>query len=89
MPNIHTPQRLAGESWTKYQERRVSSRFAVLRMTCAGMHGGTSSRQQLRDAMRRNGTMGLRTRAADVLMDHFAQKRKEAIHEGRRVHPLI
>lgn len=73
--NIHTPERLSGETQQQYRERRAASK-AIARQTIGhGLNGGISSRRQLRDEMRRSGTMGKRTRAYAALMTHFASKR--------------
>jgi hypothetical protein len=72
---MHNPQRRDGESFKSYRERREAAKREVLRITGAGLNGGTSSRKQLRDSMRANGTMGLRVRASDALMAAWASKR--------------
>lgn len=87
MPNIHTPQRLDGETFRDYRDRRKNSRFAAEALTLNGLATGRSapsSRQQLRDAQRRNGTMGKRKRFADVFTAHLARKRAEAMSGGYR-----
>lgn len=58
MPNIHTPERLEGESREAYALRRRDSRAALRTMTLAGIgrqRKEPSSREQLRDSQRRSG----------------------------------
>lgn len=50
--NLFSPERGPNESRTEYSERRKQAKAAVRKMTCAGMDGGISSRQQLRDSRR-------------------------------------
>lgn len=58
-PNIHTPQRLQGESFQDYRARRVLSKQAVEKMTLTGRFspGKNTSREEHRDAMRLSGAM--------------------------------
>lgn len=57
--NIHTPQRLEGESFSAYQERRIASKKAVEEMTLTGefRDRGESGRTALRNAQRQSGEM--------------------------------
>ena len=73
--SIHAPKRFDGETQAQYRERRAKSKAAVERMTLKGLTGGIGARQQFRDAMRRNGTMGKRERAYKSLMAAWASKR--------------
>ena len=86
MPNIHTPQRLAGEPQADYRARRAASRAAVERMTLRGEHTppgrrSPTSRQHLRDSQRLGGTMGKRMRFADVRMGAWAKRRALALQQ--------
>lgn len=82
MSNIHTPQRLEGESFSAYVMRRKQSHAINKAIRTAG-NGGISSRKQLRDSMRASGTMGKRTRAYVALCAAWAAKRVPK-WEGRR-----
>jgi len=73
--NIHTPQRLAGETMQDYRARRKDSRLANERIACKGLGGGETSRQRYRNSMRRSGAMGKRIRAYKALMAAWAVKR--------------
>lgn len=55
--NVHTPERQPGESREAYRNRQRLSRAHTRRITCRGLSGGVSSREQLRDAKRANGTL--------------------------------
>tara|TARA_B100001250_G_scaffold335128_1_gene301258 strand:+ start:1184 stop:1465 length:282 start_codon:yes stop_codon:yes gene_type:complete len=59
MSNLFTPQRMAGESFSAYQERRINGKRAAQAMTRSGPFKpdtGTS-RKDLRDTQRRSGAM--------------------------------
>jgi hypothetical protein len=72
---LHDPARGEGESQQAYRERQAKARKAVRSITGVGLGGGTSSRAQFRDSMRKSGTMGKRVRAADALEAAWASKR--------------
>lgn len=57
--NIHTPERLQGESFGAYCERRINAKKAVEKITLTGKFqpGKETSREAFRDTLRRNGTM--------------------------------
>jgi hypothetical protein len=74
MSNIHIPQRLEGESFAAYRERRAES-HAINKANRTIGQGGISSRKQYRDSMRSSGTMGKKTRAYVALCAAWAQKR--------------
>lgn len=74
MSYLHIPQRLEGESFSAYRTRRAASP-AINKANRIIGQGGTSSRQQFRDSMRKSGTMGKRTRAYVALCAAWAQKR--------------
>lgn len=74
MSNIHIPQRLEGESFDAYRERRAES-HAINKANRTIGQGGISSRKQYRDSMRSSGTMGKKTRAYVALCAAWAQKR--------------
>lgn len=76
MNTIHQPARLKGETRDEYTARRAAHHRHVKRITCAGLSGGATSRQLLRDSMRQNGKMSKRRRFADVLMASWAKKRR-------------
>lgn len=82
--NIHAPQRFDGESQRDYLLRRAAAQSAVDRVIGKGLSGGINSRKQHRDAMRKSGTMGKKTRAYVALMAYFASKRvlKPGINKG-------
>ena len=71
--NVHTPERLNGESWADYKSRRAQSN-AIGRVMRTAVNGGVSSRQQFRDSMRKSGAMGKRTRAYVALLAAWAAK---------------
>ena len=54
--NIHTPERLSGETMEQYRERRKKSAAANHRNTSIGF-GGETSRNSLRNAQRKSGAM--------------------------------
>lgn len=58
--NVHTPQRLAGESKKQYGERRQTSKNIGQLITLTGCYQpkGQTGREQHRDAMRKSGSMG-------------------------------
>jgi hypothetical protein len=72
---LHVPERLNDESREEYAARRARARTAVRAIIGKGLGGGISSRKQFRDAMRANGTMGKRIRAANALLAAWASKR--------------
>lgn len=74
MDNLHIPQRLEGESFSAYSERRAKSHAANKANRTIGQ-GGVSSRRQYRDSMRESGTMGKKTRAYVALTAAWASKR--------------
>ena len=74
-PALHTPERGEHESFAAYKARRAKSKAAARKVMGAGLSGGVSSREQFRDSMRANGTMGRRIRASDALMAAWASKR--------------
>jgi hypothetical protein len=58
--NMHTPQRLEGESQADYRKRQQLSHEHSKRMRLAGIgdqHRAPSARQQLRDSQRANGRL--------------------------------
>lgn len=59
MANIYTPERLSGESFKAYRERRSNAKKFVEQITLTGAFqpGKQSSRQAHRDAMRSSGSM--------------------------------
>jgi hypothetical protein len=71
---LHTPQRLTGESFDAYKTRRAQS-HAVNKANRTIGQGGIGSRQQFRDSMRKSGAMGKRIRAYVALCAAWAQKR--------------
>lgn len=73
--NVHGPQRYEGESFSAYKARRAESNRINREAMRNPNHGVVGSRKQLRDNMRKSGTMGLRTRASDALMAAWASKR--------------
>lgn len=82
MATIHAPQRYPFESMADYRERRAESRKISDRITLAGLAQTSqtpTSRQQLRDAQRRGGTMSKRRRFADVFTASLARKRAEVM----------
>lgn len=83
MANIHTPQRMEGESFAAYKARRAESNRVARDLQRNPNHGLVSSRQRLRDSTREAGDMGKRIRASDALMEAWAQKRI-AKWEGKR-----
>ena len=57
--NIHAPTRRPEENQAEYHQRLSDSKRTAQRMTLTGPYaakGGTSSRQQLRDLQKKNGT---------------------------------
>ncbi len=57
--NIHATTRRPEENRSEYHQRLNDSKLAAQRMTLTGPYsanGGTSSRQQLRDQQKKNGT---------------------------------
>lgn len=85
MNNLHIPQRLEGESFDAYRERRAKS-HAVNKANRTIGQGGISSRKSLRDEMRKSGTMGKKTRAYVALCEAWAQKRVINWKGGRDEH---
>lgn len=81
--NTFTPERGPKETQAEYKSRRALAKAMVQRMSLRGPHwpgiNGTTSRQQLRDSMRKSGAMAKRTRYADTLMASWAAKRREAM----------
>lgn len=57
--SIHTPQRLDGESFDAYQDRRIASKKAAQAIALTGPFTprGESSRQALRNSQRQSGAM--------------------------------
>lgn len=76
--SVHAPERLAGEWFEQYLERRAISRNMV-RAATSGWYGAgkTTSRQQQRDDARRNGK--LRGTFGVGLVRAWAKKRREAM----------
>jgi hypothetical protein len=74
MANIHTPERLQGESRPAYKDRRAESNRINKANRQIGQ-GGVSSRKQFRDSMRSSGAMRKRIRAYVALMAAWAAKR--------------
>jgi hypothetical protein len=83
---LHTPERHPAESKAQYRARRALSKAVGRHVADHGLNRGTSSREQLRDSMRRNGTMGLRTTASDALMAAWAAKRVPKWNGPREEH---
>jgi hypothetical protein len=73
LSNVHTPERLQGESFDAYKARRAQS-HAINKANRTAGRGGVSSRQQLRDSMRASGAMGKKTRAYVALLAAWASK---------------
>jgi len=71
MSNIHTPERLNGESFAEYKERRDASN-SVRQLPASIVWAGKKTSRQIRRA---NTNHGLRIRTADALMNHFAEQR--------------
>lgn len=76
--SVHTPERLSGENLEQYLQRREFSRNMV-RAATTGWYGAgkTTSRQQQRDQLRRNGK--LRGTFGVGLQRAWAKKRREAM----------
>ena len=58
--NIFTPERSADESVQQYKQRRLDARTSLRKMTLRGIgvqHKAPSSREQLRNSQRENGTL--------------------------------
>lgn len=91
MANPYTPERLAGETFDQYRERRADGNARAQRVAGHGLSGGITSRQQFRDSMRKTGTMGKRTRAYKALMAAFASKRvtKPALRDDHGAYTLV
>lgn len=68
---LFQPERGEVESQQDYRARRAQAHRQVKRMTCKGLSGGTSQRAQLRSGNHKG-----RARTADVLMQHWASKRR-------------
>lgn len=85
--NVHAPERQPGESQAEYRERRALSKRINrnLRVVGAGnQRKEPSSREQLRDAMRKNGK--LRSGAfGQGLLNAWDRMRERA---ARKKHPL-
>ena len=91
MPNIHTPERGADETREDYAARRKASKAAVKAMTAAGVGSqrkAASSREQLRDAQRKNGRAPKGIYGAS-LMAHFARRFTEAGALRAQRHSLV
>jgi hypothetical protein len=54
--NVHTPERLQGETMAQYRERRAASAAANHNNTNIGF-GGENSRTSMRNAQRQSGAM--------------------------------
>lgn len=82
MNNIFTPERQQNETQVEYRARRKVAKRAVQQMTLVGafnVQGGINQRRQMRSNM----DMQKRTRAYQVLLDHWTQKRLEAMYEKK------
>jgi hypothetical protein len=79
-PNLHTPARLAGETFDAYRARRAASRRVVAAMTLRGIgnqRNAPTSREMHRDERRRNGN-GPKGRYGADLMRYFARTAAQA-----------
>lgn len=72
------PERGLNEATEAYRARRAAHRRHVQRLTLTGKYscsGGISSRQQLRDARRKNGGFKGRLTVSQLLMADWAERR--------------
>ncbi len=89
--NLHTPERLSGESFADYKARRVASKAAMRQSTGHHLNGGTSSRTTYRNSLRSSGSMGRRTRAYVALLAAWAAKRitKSTLSDDNGAYTLV
>jgi len=84
--NIFNPVRGDSETQKDFKERRLKAKIAVQSMTLTGKHsasGGINQRQQLRDNMRKSGSMSNRKRFYTVLMNTWASRRRNSESFGK------
>lgn len=82
MSNLHTPERQANETRAEYVARRKASQDLADKIGMRGKYarfGGINQRRQLRA----NTDMQKRTRAADVILAYFAEKRLAAMNAAK------
>lgn len=79
--NIHTPERINGESFVEYQERRKLSHKLVKQATRV-RSGSETSRQSFRNALRTNGRMKLHAGSfGRGLMNSITQRQQAAVQQ--------
>lgn len=71
----NVPQRLEGESFAAYKNRRALNNRIVRESQRDPNHGLIGARRKYRDEMRKSGAMGKRIRASDALMAAWSAKR--------------
>ena len=98
MPNVHTPQRLEGESQEQYRQRRRMSRHSanmgrnaetgepVFLKGLGDQHKSPSQRQQMRDNARSNGRGPKGVFGAGIVGAAAKKLRDSKAHQAK--HPL-
>lgn len=77
--NVHTPERLSGETFADYRERRQRSHAMNKEARDQGISGRQASRAEHRANQRRSGNARKHIGFADTYMASLAMKRAEAL----------